>query len=663
MSLLWPVPGTGRVPDGSAGASPPGGEGTQGDFVSSHIAIYVDFDNIVISAYDAAHGPGAWRNDRPASSQASALARQRLTSARIKLRALRDFAATFGNVAHIRAYGNWATGLAKVYSPDMLGMSVDTIQVFPQRDLKNGADIRLALDAYDDLLRYPHLSHIMIVAGDSDYVSLAQRARLLDRFVVGVGVSGNSSRNWQKVCDEFHTYEQVVARTSTPGAAPPATVVPDLGEALAPTAAESETVSAALPLDASRDLLLRATNMLSTASDDDWIAAGGLKTLMRRMEPQFDESALGFTGFSTFIGAFPQDVEIEHRNAGHFVRLRHSSGTGSDEPSAAAPLTPAEPGADAGPGAEPTPPPAEVADVRRRMMLPASIPLITEEVEDAAFQAVQRLFRLSQDLELLDLESSRPVLREAMVADGVRADLATQAARFATGGRSFLLRDGSLRLSPNPDFVEDAAAVRRELRWSILSQIRGANAPAVPPPAGVIIEALYGQQLGHDEFTELLRSYEPLLATPTWRQMAAAVGSMLIPPQILWDVCWALDRVPENSPIGTIDALQAHLQAPLTAIERAPETVPMQAVFSTMQASGVLGDTGSPSLTHPPAGSEGRAADYAQAFVTAWLEQLRTSRCGVDLEGLYRLALPDRLEVSHRALVRSWVTESTAAAA
>jgi hypothetical protein len=183
----------------------------------------------------------------------------------------------------------------------------------------------------------------------------------------------------------------------------------------------------------------------------------------------------------------------------------------------------------------------------------------------------------------------------------------------------------------------------------------------VPPAPGVIIEALYGQDLAHAEFTALLRAYEPLLATPTWRQMAAAIGSMLIHPQILWDVCWGLDQVPAGSPIGTIESLAAHLQAPLTALERAPETVQMEAVFSTMQAAGVLGDTGSPSLTPPPSSNEERAADYAQAFVGAWLKQLRVSRCGVDLEGLYRLTLPDRLQISHRASVKTWVAQADVA--
>ena len=35
---------------------------------------------------------------------------------------------------------------------------------------KNAADIRLAVDAVEDMFRLPDLTHVVIVAGDSDYI-------------------------------------------------------------------------------------------------------------------------------------------------------------------------------------------------------------------------------------------------------------------------------------------------------------------------------------------------------------------------------------------------------------------------------------------------------------------------------------------------------------
>jgi hypothetical protein len=46
---------------------------------------------------------------------------------------------------------------------------------------------RLAVDAVEDMFRLPDLTHVVIVAGDSDYIALAQRCRRLGRYVVSVG--------------------------------------------------------------------------------------------------------------------------------------------------------------------------------------------------------------------------------------------------------------------------------------------------------------------------------------------------------------------------------------------------------------------------------------------------------------------------------------------
>ena len=72
---------------------------------------------------------------------------------------------------------------------------------------KNGADIRLAVDAVEDMFRLPDLTHVVIVAGDSDYIALAQRCKRLGRYVVGVGVAGSSSKALAAACDDFVIYD------------------------------------------------------------------------------------------------------------------------------------------------------------------------------------------------------------------------------------------------------------------------------------------------------------------------------------------------------------------------------------------------------------------------------------------------------------------------
>src|SRR3954462_8590904 len=56
------------------------------------------------------------------------------------------------------------------------------------------------------MFRLPDLTNVVIVAGDSDYIALAQRCKRLGRYVVGIGVAGSSSRALAAACDEFVTY-------------------------------------------------------------------------------------------------------------------------------------------------------------------------------------------------------------------------------------------------------------------------------------------------------------------------------------------------------------------------------------------------------------------------------------------------------------------------
>ena len=54
------------------------------------------------------------------------------------------------------------------------------------RSAKLGA-IRLAVDAVEDLVQHSDISHVVFVAGDSDYVPLAQRCKRIIRLKDGLG--------------------------------------------------------------------------------------------------------------------------------------------------------------------------------------------------------------------------------------------------------------------------------------------------------------------------------------------------------------------------------------------------------------------------------------------------------------------------------------------
>jgi hypothetical protein len=271
---------------------------------SDQIAVYIDFDNIVISRYDELHGRGAFWDDRANSREPSEVVKDRLVTAHVDLAAIIDYAASFGTVSVARAYANWADPVNESYAPDTMRKSIDLVQMFPLSRSKNGADIRLAIDVIDDLSRYSYLNHVLIVAGDSDYVSLAQRCKRLGRTVIGVGADKSVGRYWEAACDEFRYYDKLPGVRSEAPAKPPRS--------------KAETAAKTAPL------LSQAVSLASQKSADGWTAASGLKSLMKRIQPAFDEKLEGHKTFTAYLRAHPDIVEVELRNKLPYVRLREA---------------------------------------------------------------------------------------------------------------------------------------------------------------------------------------------------------------------------------------------------------------------------------------------------------------------------------------------------
>ena len=180
------------------------------------VAVYLDFDNIVISWYDRVHGRNAYSKDRQriADDPHDPEVSERLKGAMIEVGAIIDYAASFGTLVLTRAYADWSSPVNAEYRSQLVARAVDLVQLFPAAAYaKNGADIRLAVDAVEDMFRLSDLTHVVLVAGDSDYVPLAQRCKRLGRYVIGVGVAGSTAKSLAAACDEFESYDSLAGVT------------------------------------------------------------------------------------------------------------------------------------------------------------------------------------------------------------------------------------------------------------------------------------------------------------------------------------------------------------------------------------------------------------------------------------------------------------------
>ena len=304
----------------------------------SRVGVYIDFDNVVISRYDQLFGRGDFMRDRARIAGTDAIA-ERLEAAKVDIGAILDYASSFGTIAVSRAYADWSAPANSNYQRQLINRAVDLAQLFQVTSGgKNGADIRLAVDVVEELYRLPDLTHVILVAGDSDYIALAQAAKRLGRTVIGIGVAGATSRALMAACDEFTEYDElpgiepvekhVPGPSTTPkrrgsrataahatGAAPTREPDPE------PEAPEPEA-DTHLSQAAATDLLVRALRIVENRGDEDWAGNSQVKNQMLRMDSSFKEKSLGYKSFTDFVASRSNVVEVKEGAPTNQPRLR-----------------------------------------------------------------------------------------------------------------------------------------------------------------------------------------------------------------------------------------------------------------------------------------------------------------------------------------------------
>jgi uncharacterized LabA/DUF88 family protein len=339
------------------------------------VAVYIDFDNIVISRYDQVHGRSSFMRDRAKAGghgmPSDPKIAQKLKQATVDLGAVIDYASSFGTLVLDRAYADWSAAVNADYRGQLVGRAVDLVQLFPAAAYaKNGADIRLAVDAVEDLFRLSDLTHVVIVAGDSDYIALAQRCKRLGRYVVGIGMAGSTSKALAAACDEFVIYDDLpgvapveepdedisddestkeataTARASVESAgavegapegaahdepqpatkarkrstrAPKAAPVEETADTET-DAAESEAV--ADPQATATRLLERAMQLGHEKDDTEWLHSSSVKAQIKRMDPSFSEKSLGFRSFSDFLKSRDELVDLDDSTTALLLRSK-----------------------------------------------------------------------------------------------------------------------------------------------------------------------------------------------------------------------------------------------------------------------------------------------------------------------------------------------------
>ena len=262
------------------------------------VALYWDFENLHASLAEARFGEGYY---------GKADTRFKVQEPLVDIQAIVELAASFGPIAINRAYCNWQ--YYGRYRDALLQSAVELIQLFPPgAAAKNGADIKLCLDATEDIGRFSHIGAVLIIGGDSDFMPVAQKIKAAGRKLIGVGTRRATNRHWAKSCHEFRYYENLVEGQ-------PAEPAPAAG-------ASGEVAPPAPAVDPAGEMLRRAVRLLAETKGDAWVTKAAIWPMIKRLDPTFDPKDHGHASFSDMVKALDAVVEVRKGMKDHEVKLR-----------------------------------------------------------------------------------------------------------------------------------------------------------------------------------------------------------------------------------------------------------------------------------------------------------------------------------------------------
>lgn len=227
-----------------------------------------------------------------------------ITAATFDLQPSLDRLLEKGRVIYRRAYCDWSR--FKEAKSHLHGFGVELIDVPPSTSAgKNGADMRLVIDALELSYAREYIDTFVIGSGDSDFCPLAYKLRENDRRVIGLGVRDSTSRLFVKACDEF-IYLQARAEKEREKEKDK----PKRSRRGGRAEAANAKPAAEVPLIAREvvgSLLARATGPINPSL---------IKETIVRKQPDFDERDHGFSSLTRLLEALEREGLLKRQQIG-----------------------------------------------------------------------------------------------------------------------------------------------------------------------------------------------------------------------------------------------------------------------------------------------------------------------------------------------------------
>jgi len=248
------------------------------------IALFIDFDNVILGIEEP---PGF--------------------DVELVVNALRSR----GSVVLGRSYGDWYRHSRHRRKLMEQGIELVETPVFGPI-IKNSADIRIALDAFEIGMTQHHIDTFCMVSGDSDFLPLIKRLQYLGKHVIVIAGNKFTSDLVRRNCNEFISYENLLAESV--GAMEDATV-----------------------LEGAFHLLSRSIVSLNERGME--VRSSTVKQMMLQLNPVFSERTFGCNQFKQFLdkACRANVVRLGNRDTSSGEYLVHLPGDDEIPVAAAAP--------------------------------------------------------------------------------------------------------------------------------------------------------------------------------------------------------------------------------------------------------------------------------------------------------------------------------------
>lgn len=266
------------------------------------MAVYFDFENIVLGARDAKY-------------------------ARVDVTKILERLLLKGHIVVKKAYCDFDR--YKEFKRDLHEAAFELIEIPHLRQSgKNSADIRMVVDALDLCYTKGHVDTFVIISGDSDFSPLVSKLRENAKTVIGVGVRNSTSDLFLNNCDEFIYYDDLVRPASKKDISNNTRVAKKSSRPAAKKgAAKSTTDSSVGPtLDQALDQVMATIEALADErGEDDAIWGSMVKQALKRRNPGFNERAHGFRSFNELLleaekrGLFA--LHADEKSGGYIIQI------------------------------------------------------------------------------------------------------------------------------------------------------------------------------------------------------------------------------------------------------------------------------------------------------------------------------------------------------